>query len=289
MVVASTELTERELYETMNFSGWMNVLQGRAKVPRRPIHWNYVLTPSESSEEPLDKPSETVLDFAERTGLPKDASVVDLGAGNGRNIVGLYKMGWTNLLGVDLVRKNLEEAEKLAMKNGIDTKTDRRVRFVEGDIRHTGLDEGRFDLAISTYVLMTLQTLDDIKAAADETRRILKPNGYLILATMGTESFYEDKLKMLCESGRLGLDVKPSDIDAGYRLEKAKQRYLGKPKEIDKYLRGDRTRVLHAGAIYLSENTLRNELFPDFEFIRSSPFYDVARKIYNHFFLMQRR
>lgn len=140
-------------------------------------------------------------------------------------------------------------AKGLCKRKGADVSLER------GDARDTTLPPASYDLAISYYVLMTMPTLDDVKRSANEMKRILKPGGYAIVATMGTESF--EKFRQ--------------------RLERAKATYIG----------SDRTKVQHAGPIYVSERTLLTELFPAFSVVRSEPMLDCHRGIYNHCMILK--
>lgn len=86
---------ERRLYEDLSDEEWIAIFEGRTAIPRTITDWNETVTPSlEDDSAPLEEPSEYVLRFADATGLPKGAAIVELGAGNGRNLAGLYERGW---------------------------------------------------------------------------------------------------------------------------------------------------------------------------------------------------
>ena len=44
--------------------------------------------------------------------FPKDKEVIELGSGQGRNLIAIAKLGYTNALGVECNKKNLQQATK---------------------------------------------------------------------------------------------------------------------------------------------------------------------------------
>jgi len=241
---------ERRLYESLSDDEWLDILEGKTATPRTTTSWNEMLTPSATSDVYEYEPSERITKYADRIGLMKSAKIVELGCGNARNLVGLYERGWTDLLGIDMSRDNLEAASDLCKRKGAE------IDLRYGDVRDTRLPSSSYDLAINYYVMMTLPTLGDIKQSAREMRRILKPNGHAIVATIGAESFQR----------------------YGERLERAKATYLG----------DDPAKVAHEGPIYLSKETLLNDMFPDFRSLLTRPILDDYRGIYNHCLLLHR-
>ena len=57
----------------------------------------------------------------------KEGKILDLGCGAGRTTIGLFKLGYKDLIGVDLTPSMIEEAMKNSSKAGI------KVQFEIGD------------------------------------------------------------------------------------------------------------------------------------------------------------
>jgi SAM-dependent methyltransferase len=259
----SVKLTERELYFSMSTKQWLDILEGRTDIPRTITDWNFMLTPNKEHTRFSEEAAPWVIRFAEKTVKKPDKKraqkVVDLGAGNFSNLIGLGKNGWTNLTGVEICDKNLESGRELVAKENLD------IAVVKGDVRDTKLPSAAYDIVISTYVLMTLPTRQDINTTAKEIGRLVKPDGYLILSTIGAESF----------------------VAYTNAFDRAKERYLGRQKEIEKYFGSDSSMVLHGGPIYMPKNDLLN-LFSGFELVYSDPLLDDVVSTYNHRLLMKR-
>jgi len=237
-------IIEREYCESLSDEKKKRILRGFTSKPRIMTDARLMATPSANgTDTPEENPSESVIGFAKTVGLPKHAKIVDLGTGNGRNAFGLYEAGWENVIAVDINPDNLAKARGRRTTRGYN------IPIMSADIRKTEFRDDYFDMGISYLVLMTLLTRDDIKQAVAEARRIIKPGGYLVMATMAAETF--DKFEG--------------------SLEKAWKKYLGK----------DESRVLHDGYIYLSRRDL-HEMFGGFEKIAENPIVDAKWKIYNH-------
>ena len=240
------DLSERELYENLSDNEKIKILRG--------FHENITRTTTETTLQPTpgrQTVSKKILHFVDKTGLPKNSKIVSLGCAEGINCFGLYEQGYTETTGIDINTENLELAKQTNTEKG------HNIDFRYGDITDTKLDGNTYDIAISYLVLMTLRSRDDIKKSAEEIKRILKPNGYLILSTMSTESFerYSDALDL------------------------AWNRYMG----------NDETGVLHGGHIYLSREDVLEVMFPDFEIVEELEMPDDYRRISNYCMLMRYR
>lgn len=80
------------------------------------------------------------------------------------------------VVGLDFTRKMLEIARQKAGRKGI-----RNIRFIEGNSLHTGLKGGYFDVVTSGFAL---RNFDSLKKFMDESYRVLKPGGKIVLLEM---------------------------------------------------------------------------------------------------------
>lgn len=108
-------------------------------------------------------------------GLPGDARILDVGCGDGFHLNLLQKHGeksWT-LEGVDLDKHAAERAEKAGLKVHV------------GTIENLDLPENSYDLAIMIQTIEHVEKPDRILSAI---KRVLKPNGKLVIVTDNTDS-----------------------------------------------------------------------------------------------------
>jgi len=101
------------------------------------------------------------------TTLPKDARILEVGCSSGPLLTELRQAGFLHIWGVDISGT----AVALARERGFD-----QVR--QADAASTGFDAGMFDVVIASDIL---EHIGDDRAAIGEWRRILKPQGTLIL------------------------------------------------------------------------------------------------------------
>lgn len=114
------------------------------------------------------------LDFAKKH--KKNPKILDLGCGDGRCCSIWHEIGDTT--GIDLS----QEAMKIAKK---------RYPFIEfssGDATNTNFQDGSFDIIISQEVIEHIEIQSNY---IDECKRLLSPNGILILTT--PNKFYFDR------------------------------------------------------------------------------------------------
>jgi ubiquinone/menaquinone biosynthesis C-methylase UbiE len=108
-------------------------------------------------------------------GLPNDAKILDVGCGDGFHLKLLKEYGeknWT-LEGVDLDKRAAEMAGKANLKVHV------------GTIENLNLPENHYDLAIMIQTIEHVENPDEILTAV---KRVLKPNGKLVIVTDNTDS-----------------------------------------------------------------------------------------------------
>lgn len=106
--------------------------------------------------------------------------MLDAGTGTGEAVGALQKKYKnTNLVLLDLSERMLEQAVK---------KSIREVRAVCGDIESLPFADKSFDLVFSN---LALQWCNDVGAALQEFKRVLKPGGLLMFTTFGPDTLKE--------------------------------------------------------------------------------------------------
>jgi SAM-dependent methyltransferase len=126
------------------------------------------------AEKIANKDSKLVLKLFKKYVKP-DSRVLDAGCAAGRDTNILFQNGYT-VTGIDLSTKLLAIAKRNYPS----------LPFFKRDVRSTQFDDASFDAVWSLAVLHHLDT-DDIKKTLSETKRILKPNGYVLISVKSGE------------------------------------------------------------------------------------------------------
>ena len=118
---------------------------------------------------------------------PSNNKVLDLGCGNGNDIINLnktYSKKITNFVGVDLGKKTIESLNSMNIKN---------CKFIVCDIENLNLGE-KFDIVLSSEVA---EHLANFEGHLDTIKKHLTPGGYLILSTPNEKYLMKDIYKLL--------------------------------------------------------------------------------------------
>jgi len=99
--------------------------------------------------------------------LSMDTRVLDIGTGTGTNLRLLKELGFENVMGVD----NSEEAVHFCTQKGLGI-------VQKGDICNLPFEDNSAGLILATDVI---EHIDNDLLALSELKRILSPNGWLIL------------------------------------------------------------------------------------------------------------
>jgi SAM-dependent methyltransferase len=141
---------------------------------------------------------------------PERGDVLDAPCGFGRHAIPLARAGF-RVTGADRSRVLLDEARRR-------TQGERWPKWVHADYRELPLPDASFDLVVNLFSsLGYLGDQEDTRALA-ELRRVLRPDGRLVLETMHRDLlvrvFNEQDWKLLGE-GRLLLEQRTFDPAAG--------------------------------------------------------------------------
>jgi|ERR1043165_6344677 SAM-dependent methyltransferase len=115
--------------------------------------------------------------------LDKSFQILDIGCGTGRTTFGLYKIGYTNIIGVDLTPEMINAAKE------INRNFSPRLKFLIGDATNLSFENERFDAAIFSFNgLMSIPQPENRLKAFKEINRVLRPDGIFIFTTHDRES-----------------------------------------------------------------------------------------------------
>ena len=111
--------------------------------------------------------------------------VLDVACGNGNATLAAARRG-CRVTGLDYVPTLLRRAEERAQAERLE------VQLVEGDAEHLPFNDGKFDVALSTFGVMFAP---DQPRAAEELMRVVRPGGRIGLANWTPEGFIGPLLK----------------------------------------------------------------------------------------------
>jgi SAM-dependent methyltransferase len=109
--------------------------------------------------------------------IPGNANVVEVGCGTGQMSLFLATADRV-VIGADLTRASLSLGAAASRRFGVD-----KARFVETDLRRSGLREGAFDVVYSSGVL---HHTPDPRASFAALARLAKPGGIVVLGLYNT-------------------------------------------------------------------------------------------------------
>jgi SAM-dependent methyltransferase len=149
----------------------------------RKLHWESIYTTKTPSSlswfQPHPKRS---LDLIERTGLPKDAKILDVGGGDSFLVDELVARGYTDITVLDLSRAAVDRA-RARLGDAAGT----RVTWLEGDILEADLPREDFDIWHDRAVFHFLTTAKERESYIQKVRSAVQPGGHVIVATFAED------------------------------------------------------------------------------------------------------
>lgn len=127
--------------------------------------------------------------------INKESRILDIGCGAGRTTINLYKLGYHNIIGLDLADNLIDYAKNYVTSHNLD------IDFLVGDATSLPFDDQTFDVVIFSYNgMQCIPKLKNRFKVLKEISRVLKTNGlYLFTAHNRDEGnkyvFWEDEMK----------------------------------------------------------------------------------------------
>ncbi len=136
---------------------------------------NYLRTDGDVVEDPEITAVE-IDAFLAMLDAPQDSCILDVCCGQGRHVLELARRGYRNLFGVDRSHYLISRAKNITRQQG------HAVTFREGDARKLRFPDDKFDIVyLAGNSFGYFETVEDDIALLKEMRRILRPDGQLLI------------------------------------------------------------------------------------------------------------
>ena len=145
-------------------------------------HWEGIYGRKTAEEVSWFRPHlERSLHFIESAGLPLDAAIIDVGAGESTLVDDLVTRGYSNVTVLDLSSTAIDVAKKRLGERATD------VKWLVGDITQIDLPDQAYDFWHDRAVFHFLRDAEDRRRYVELVRRVVKPGGHVLVATFGPE------------------------------------------------------------------------------------------------------
>jgi SAM-dependent methyltransferase len=145
-------------------------------------HWESVYsTKTAESVSWFQENAEQSLRLIRESGLPRDASIIDVGGGASRLVDGLLDAGYTRLSVLDISATAMAAARRRLGERAA------RVHWLETDILGAALPEQAYDLWHDRAVFHFLTDPADRQAYVDTVLRAVRPGGLVVVATFAED------------------------------------------------------------------------------------------------------
>ena len=109
------------------------------------------------------------------------SKILEIGCGRGRNFIALLRLPESQIWAVDISREILGIAAKKVENFSLNEK--KRIILKHGDGRNIDFPDNSFDLIIAWQLIEHFDSLEDQKKVINESIRVIKDKGFLLIAT----------------------------------------------------------------------------------------------------------
>jgi arsenite methyltransferase len=145
-----------------------------------------------------------------------DETVLDAGCGRGLLLIGAAKrLSTGTATGVDIWRKGNQSGNspEVTLENARAEGVEGRVEIRDGDLRDLPLEDGSFDVVLSSLALHNIHDREEWEEALRELTRVLKPGGRLTIVDIWDTDGYARVLREVgmedVRRSRLRFDIFP--------------------------------------------------------------------------------
>ena len=138
-----------------------------------------------------------------------DKIVLDAGCGTGK-FLNILEENSKKYIGIDISNKQLEKAKEKSKENN--------SSFICSNLTNIDIEDNTVDLVISSWVLGTIIDLDERTRCLNELKRVLKPNGIIILIENDLGGEFEE-IRNRTKDNRT-LDYNNWILGNGFKVEK---------------------------------------------------------------------
>ena len=125
----------------------------------------------------------TIREIAKNSFINENSKVLEIGCTNGFSSLEINKLTNCKVIGIDINRNSVENANARILENGLDPK---RISFEYGNVENLRFNDSEFDLIICGNAM---SFVSDKSKAIEELKRVLKPNGFISIVPI----WYLDK------------------------------------------------------------------------------------------------
>ena len=125
----------------------------------------------------------TIREIAKNSFINENSKVLEIGCTNGFSSLEINKLTNCKVIGIDINRNSVENANARILENGLDLK---RISFEYGNAENLRFNDSEFDLIICGNAM---SFVSDKSKAIEELKRVLKPNGFISIVPI----WYLDK------------------------------------------------------------------------------------------------
>ena len=145
-------------------------------------HWeNVYSTKATDAVSWFQEHAESSLKLIENTGIPRSASIIDIGGGASTLVDDLLAKGFINLTVLDLSAAALSVAQNRLGENA------HSIHWIAADITKVDLPVQHYDVWHDRAVFHFLTTAQDRLAYVQTVLRTVKPGGHVIVATFAED------------------------------------------------------------------------------------------------------